>query len=190
MTWLPWTNIELYFNPTLNPESFQMPQLENFQEDSAVFLSSCLAILVEGSVTWTSALGPATFPSTRRATPKAEQTGDRPTIEVIGKDTVISILERQFSWRSCNHSIHCKNKFRLKFESCHFWNHSGNHRVRKAASQFSSPAQKCSVTWPSALVPSFLCPRRIVPTTGEKIQQERYWERELAFLERRLLTLV
>ena len=115
-----------------------------------------------------SALGPATFPSTRRATPKAEQTGDRPTLEVIGKDTVISILERQFSWRSCNHSIHRKNKFRLKFESCHFWSHSGNHRVRKAASQFSSPAQKCSVTWPSALVPSFFCPRRIVPTTGEK----------------------
>lgn len=70
--------IELHFNPTLNLESFQMPQQENFQEDTAVSLSSCLAILVEGSVTWTSALGSATLSLHQKGQFKS-RTDRRPT---------------------------------------------------------------------------------------------------------------
>lgn len=101
-------------------------------------------------------LGQIPFPSTRRTTPRAGLRRSHPTVEVMGKDVITLIMKRQFNWRFFSHSIHYRNNFRLEFDCCHLWNCSGNHRLRKTTFYPFSWAQKCSVTWPSALAPTSL----------------------------------
>lgn len=194
MTWLVWTNYWRLTQPWA-PSLSRCPKRKISRKSQQCVFTQLSS--TDRGAGWPDPClwDPLPFPSTRRITPRSGQTGEYSTAKVIGKDSVTSVLKRQFSWRSFSHSIHYKKNFRFEFECCHFWSHPGTLRMRKAASCSSSVAQKCSVTWSSALVPSFLCTRRIVPTAGKRRDNPNINRRALGkgidiFRERLLLTLL